>query len=163
LAIKEASIDCAIHRDAASKEKLKCFSFGSVSSKKFAFSPAVENEESDAASARNTKQMTLKLVSMEMKIEGVNKQYAYDKLTNTVYDWGSYQVAQAVGGEPLAVGKLVKNADGKMKYVPITEATTPVVAAATASSGAVAAPAPKKKDSSSGSASGTGGVAKSKP
>lgn len=163
LAIKEASIDCAIHRDAASKEKLKCFSFGSVSSKKFAFSPAVENEESDAASARNTKQMTLKLVSMEMKIDGVNKQYAYDKLTNTVYDWGSYQVAQAVGGEPLAVGKLVKNADGKMKYVPITEATTPVVAAATASSGAVAAPAPKKKDSSSGSASGTGGVAKSKP
>jgi hypothetical protein len=163
LAIKEASIDCAIHRDAASKEKLKCFSFGSVSSKKFAFSPAVENEESDAASARNTKQTTLKLVSMEMKIDGVNKQYAYDKLTNTVYDWGSYQVAQAVGGEPLAVGKLVKNADGKMKYVPITEATTPVVAAATASSGAVAAPAPKKKDSSSGSASGTGGVAKSKP
>jgi hypothetical protein len=47
MAIKEASIDCAIHRDATSKEKLKCFSFGSVSSKKFAFSPAVENEESD--------------------------------------------------------------------------------------------------------------------
>ena len=157
LAIKEASIDCAIHRDAASKEKLKCFSFGSVSSKKFAFSPAVENEESDAASARNTKQTTLKLVSMEMKMDGVNKQYAYDKLTNTVYDWGSYQVAQAVGGEPLAVGKLMKNADGKMKYVPITEATAATPASSLSSSGATAMPTPKKKDS------GTGGVAKSKP
>ena len=164
LAIKEASIDCAIHRDAASKEKLKCFSFGSVSSNKFAFSPAVENEESDAASARNTKQTTLKLVSMEMTIGGVKKQFAFDKLTNTVYDWGSYQVAQAVGGEPLIVGKLVKNADGKMKYVPVTEATAaPPPSAASPSSGAVAAPTPKKKESGSASASGAGGVAKSKP
>jgi hypothetical protein len=165
LAIKEASIDCAIHRDAASKEKLKCFSFGSVSSNKFAFSPAVENEESDAASARNTKQTTLKLVSMEMTIGGVKKQFAFDKLTNTVYDWGSYQVAQAVGGEPLIVGKLVKNADGKMKYVPVTEATAapPPSAVSSSSSGAVAAPTPKKKESGSASASGAGGVAKSKP
>ena len=165
LAIKEASIDCAIHRDAASKEKLKCFSFGSVSSNKFAFSPAVENEESDAASARNTKQTTLKLVSMEMTIGGVKKQFAFDKLTNTVYDWGSYQVAQAVGGEPLIVGKLVKNADGKTKYVPVTEATAAPQpsAASPSSSGAVAAPTPKKKDSGSAGASGAGGVAKSKP
>jgi len=163
LAIKEASIDCAIHRDAASKEKLKCFSFGSVSSNKFAFSPAVENEESDAASARNTKQTTLKLVGMEMTIGGVKKQFAFDKLTNTVYDWGSYQVAQAVGGEPLIVGKLVKTAEGKMKYVPVTEATAaPPPSASSSSSGAVAAPTPKKKESGSAGASGAGGVAKSK-
>ena len=149
LAIKQASIDCVIHRDAASKEKLKCFTFGSVTSNKFAFSPAIENEESDAASARNTKQTTLKLVSMEMKVAGENKQFAYDKVTNIVYDWGSYLVAKEVGGEPLVVGKIVKTAEGKMKLAPITEATTPEVASS--------APAPKKKDS------GTGGVAKSKP
>lgn len=160
LAIKQASIDCVIHRDAASKERLKCFSFGSVSSNKFAFSPSIENEESDAASARNTKQTTLKLVSMEMKIAGENKQFAFDKVTNTVYDWGSYLVAKEVGGEPLVVGKLVKNPEGKMKFVPATEATKP---AAAASSGAVASPAPIKKDSGSGSASGAGGVARSKP
>ena len=162
LAIKQASIDCVIHRDSASKEKLKCFTFGSVTSNKFAFSPAIENEESDAASARNTKQTTLKLVSMEMKIAGENKQFAYDKITNIVYDWGSYLVAKEVGGEPLVVGKIVKNADGKMKLAPITEATA-APSSSSSSSGAVAAPAPKKKDSGSASASGTGGVAKSKP
>ena len=163
LAIKQASIDCVIHRDSASKEKLKCFTFGSVTSNKFAFSPAIENEESDAASARNTKQTTLKLVSMEMKIAGENKQFAYDKITNIVYDWGSYLVAKEVGGEPLVVGKIGKNAEGKMKFMPITEATA--APAPSSSSGAVAMPAPKKKESGSGSgsASGTGGVAKSKP
>ena len=162
LAIKQASIDCVIHRDSASKERLKCFTFGSVTSNKFAFSPAIENEESDAASARNTKQTTLKLVSMEMKIAGENKQFAYDKITNIVYDWGSYLVAKEVGGEPLVVGKIAKTAEGKMKFMPITEAMA--APALSSSSGAVAMPAPKKKESGSGSgsASGTGGVAKSK-
>jgi hypothetical protein len=169
LAIKQASIDCVIHRDAASKERLKCFSFGSVSSNKFAFSPSIENEESDAASALNTKQTTLKLVGMEMTIAGEKKQFAFDKITNTVYDWGSYQVAKEVGGEPLVVGKLVKNPEGKMKYVPVTDAmvaATPAPSATPAlssSSGAVAMAAPKKKDSGSSSASGAGGVARSKP
>jgi hypothetical protein len=98
---------------------------------------------------------------MEMKIAGENKQFAFDKITNTVYDWGSYLVAKEVGGEPLVVGKLVKNPEGKMKFVPATEA----MAAPAPSSGAVAAPVPKKKDSGSGSgsASGAGGVARSKP
>ena len=159
LAIKQASIDCVIHRDAGSKEKLKCFSFGSVTSNKFAFPPAIENEESDAALARNTKETTLKLNNLEMTIQGAKKQFAYDKVTNIVYDWGSYQVAKEVGGDPLIVGKIVRNSDGKMKFVPITEAT-PTAAAASATA---AAPAPKKKDSGSSSASGTGGVAKSKP
>ena len=158
LAIKQASIDCVIHRDAGSKEKLKCFSFGSVTSNKFAFPPAIENEESDAALARNTKETTLKLNNLEMTIQGAKKQFAYDKVTNIVYDWGSYQVAKEVGGDPLIVGKIVRNSDGKMKFVPITEATPTAAASATA-----AAPAPKKKDSGSSSASGTGGVAKSKP
>jgi hypothetical protein len=69
-------------------------------------------------------------------------------------------VAKEVGGEPLVVGKIAKTAEGKMKFMPITEATA---APPSSSSGAVAAPVPKKKDSGSGSASGTGGVAKSKP
>jgi len=168
LAIKQASIDCVIHRDSASKERLKCFTFGSVTSNKFAFSPAIENEESDAASARNTKQTTLKLVSMEMKIAGENKQFAYDKVTNIVYDWGSYLVAKEVGGEPLVVGQIAKNAEGKMKYVPITEATAGALSSRPSKT-PIPIPTPKKKDSGSGSgsagatASGSGGVAKSKP
>ena len=72
-------------------------------------------------------------------------------------------MAKEVGGEPLVVGKIVKNADGKMKLAPITESTA--APSSSSSSGAVAMPAPKKKESGSGSgsASGTGGVAKSKP
>ncbi len=119
LAIKQSSIDCVIHRDALSKEKLKCFTFGTVSASKFAFTPSIDNEESDAASARNTKETTLKLVELSMTVEGVKKQFAFDKKTNLVYDWGSYSVAKEVGGEPLVVGKLMKTAEGKQKYVPV--------------------------------------------
>ena len=121
MAIKEASIDCAIHRDKNSKEKLKCFTFGSVSSNKFAYPPSVDNEESDTSASRNVKQTTLKLVEITASVNGKPVKYAYDKSTKLVYDHSSYIVSQEVGGEPLCIGKMEINKEGKAKMVPLSE------------------------------------------
>lgn len=121
MAIKEASIDCAIHRDKNSKEKLKCFTFGSVMSNKFAYPPSVDNEESDTSASRNVKQTTLKLVEITASVAGKPVKYAYDKSTKLVYDHSSYIVSQEVGGEPLCIGKMEINKEGKAKLVPLSE------------------------------------------
>jgi hypothetical protein len=121
MAIKEASIDCAIHRDKNSKEKLKCFTFGSVMSNKFSYPPSVDNEESDTSASRNVKQTTLKLNEITASVDGKPVKYAYDKSTKLVYDLGSYIVSQEVGGEPLCIGKLEVNQSGKAKLVPLSE------------------------------------------
>jgi hypothetical protein len=138
MAIKEASIDCAIHRDKNSKEKLKCFTFGSVMSNKFSYSPSIDNEESDTSAARNVKQTTLKLVEITAIIAGKPVKYAYDKSTKLVYDHSSYIVSLEVGGEPLCIGKMEINKEGKAKIVPLSEieketGAVPVPAPATTS------------------------------
>jgi hypothetical protein len=151
MAIKEASIDCAIHRDKNSKEKLKCFTFGSVMSNKFAYPPSVDNEESDTSASRNVKQTTLKLVEITASVNGKPVKYAYDKSTKLVYDHSSYIVSQEVGGEPLCIGKMEINKEGKAKMVPLSEVEK--------ETGAVPVP---KSSSKPPSASGTGGVAVSR-
>ena len=117
MAIKRASIDCAIHRDMASNEKVQCFSFGSVKSDNFSYTPSLGAEESDTAVARNTEVKELKLTSITMVVEGEKKQYAYDKITNIVYDWNSYEMAREMGGDPLVVGKIIKTEEGKQKFI----------------------------------------------
>ena len=155
MAIKEASIDCAIHRDKNSKEKLKCFTFGSVMSNKFSYPPSVDNEESDTSASRNVKQTTLKLVEITASVAGKPVKYAYDKSTKLVYDHSSYIVSQEVGGEPLCIGKMETNKEGKSKLVPLSEIEK--------ETGAVPVPVPKPSSKPpSASGTGTGGVAVSK-
>jgi hypothetical protein len=156
MAIKEASIDCAIHRDKNSKEKLKCFTFGNVMSNKFSYPPSVDNEESDTSASRNVKQTTLKLVEITASVAGKPVKYAYDKSTKLVYDHSSYIVSQEVGGEPLCIGKMEVNQSGKAKVVPLSEVEK--------ETGAVPVPVPASKPTSSKlptASSRTGGVAAS--
>jgi len=152
MAIKEASIDCAVHRDKNSKEKLKCFTFGSVMSNKFSYPPSVDNEESDTSASRNVKQTTLKLNEITASVDGKPVKYAYDKSTKLVYDLGSYIVSQEVGGEPLCIGKLEVNQSGKAKLVPLSEIEK--------ETGAVPVPASSSKLPTASSR--TGGVAASR-
>jgi hypothetical protein len=152
MAIKEASIDCAIHRDKNSKEKLKCFTFGSVMSNKFSYPPSVDNEESDTSAARNVKQTTLKLVEITASVAGKPVKYAYDKSTKLVYDHSSYIVSQEVGGDPLCIGKMITNEEGKAKLVPLSEVEK--------ETGAVQVP--KLSSKLPTASSGSGGVAVSK-
>jgi hypothetical protein len=161
MAIKEASIDCAIHRDKNSKEKLKCFTFGSVSSNKFSYPPSVDNEESDTSASRNVKQTTLKLTEITASVAGNPVKYAYDKSTKLVYDHGSYIVSQEVGGEPLCIGKMERNKEGKAKLVPLSEIEK--------ETGAVPATKPPRtklptaaQSAAAAAASGTGGMVVSK-
>ena len=161
MAIKEASIDCAIHRDKNSKEKLKCFTFGSVVSNKFSYPPSVDNEESDTSASRNVKQTTLKLVEITASVAGKPVKYAYDKSTKLVYDHSSYIVSQEVGGEPLCIGKMEINKEGKAKLVPLSEIEKETGALP------VPAPAPTSKPTSTklptaASGTGAGGVAASR-
>jgi hypothetical protein len=163
MAIKEASIDCAIHRDKNSKEKLKCFTFGSVVSNKFSYPPSVDNEESDTSASRNVKQTTLKLVEITASVAGKPVKYAYDKSTKLVYDLGSYIVSQEVGGEPLCIGKMEVNKDGKAKLVPLSEieketGAVPVPAIKPSSK----LPTASQSAAARGASSGSGGVAASK-
>jgi hypothetical protein len=105
--VKEASIDCALHIKSNASEKLQCFSFGSNNSSKFAYNPALEDEQSDAIAEKNQREVTWK--AKEIKIGDTT--YALNAKTNEVYDLDSY-----MQGQPLKVGNLVKMADGKMKF-----------------------------------------------
>lgn len=138
MAVKESSIDCSIHRNVASKEKLKCFTFGVVNSNKFSYAPSIENEESDASMAQNTKEVELKLIKITLTVGGVKGDYAYDKKTDTVYDYNSYLAAREMGGEPLMVGKIVEK-EGKKSFVKMSSASV--------EPSAVAEARPKQKSS----------------
>ena len=150
MAVKEASIDCSIHRNVASKEKLKCFTFGVVNSNKFSYAPSIDNEESDASMAQNTKETELKLRKMSLTFNGVKSDYAYDMKTSIVYDYNSYLAAKDMGGEPLVVGKVVEK-DGKSTFVKMSAAMAESSASVAS---ATAAPSVKPKKPEGGVAVG---------
>lgn len=100
--IKEAAIDCSLHRRAG-KKGLKCYTFGTVDSDKFSYAGSYEDEEIDAVAEKNIKRVEVDAVDLEIK--GVN--YAYDPSTGAVYDYQSY-----VEKAPIQIGTLVTKANG---------------------------------------------------
>ena len=107
-AVKEGSIDCALHVKANASEKLQCFTFGSNDSMKFAYNPSYENEQSDAIADKNQKGVTWKAKKIE--IEGTA--YALNPKTNEVYDLDSY-----VNQNPVKVADLLIEGKGaEAKY-----------------------------------------------
>jgi hypothetical protein len=105
-AVKEASIDCALHSRAGDKEQLKCFNFGSVNSSKFSYQPSIDQEESDTVADKNKTKITWKAV--ELKVDGIK--YAFNKLTGEMFDLDSYN-----RGQPVQVGTLSISGEGKNK------------------------------------------------
>ena len=97
LAVKEASIDCALHSKVGSTEKLKCFSFGAANTGKFSYYPSIAEEEMDSITEKNKVTVTWKAVPVT--IEGI--QYAYKKDSGEIYDLESYKL-----GQPVQIGKL---------------------------------------------------------
>jgi hypothetical protein len=104
LAVKEASIDCALHSKSSDKEKLKCFSFGSVDSSKFSFLPSYAQEDDDEDNARNKREITWE--ATEIELEGIK--YALDQNTGNVYNLESY-----LKGNPIQIGRLIIEGTGK--------------------------------------------------
>ena len=112
-AVKEASIDCALHLKSNASEKLQCFQFGSNDSSKFAYEPSFAEEQSDSIADKNKKEVTWKAKALEL--DGVK--YALNPKTNEVYDYESY-----VSGNPEKVADLIitgkgKEARGELRFV----------------------------------------------
>lgn len=100
--VKEASIDCSLHSTIGS-EKLKCFSFGTVTPNVFAYSGSYTNEEFDNVAELNKKK--IELDAEEVKIQGIK--YAIVRSTGDMYDWDSYTL-----GQPIQIGKLIPTENG---------------------------------------------------
>ena len=109
--MKEASIDCALHSSADSKDPLVCFSFGKgdPSPSKFSITPSLDGEEADTVAHANVKKITWK--AKELRIAG--KLYALKEDSGELYEYDSYLQALSVpGADPRLVGKLTKKSDG---------------------------------------------------
>ena len=118
-AIKEASMDCAIYNKPASKNAVKCFSFGKTMPTSFSYKPSIGNEELDVVSKINKRTITWKATEIKIPIDGIKKSFARNSQTNEVYDLQSYKDAVEFGSEPILVGRLIKKPDGKMKFIKV--------------------------------------------
>ena len=101
-AIKEASIDCAIHTRGENKEKLQCYTFGSVPPEKFSYKPSISDEESDSIAAVNKVEITWTAVMIV--VDGVK--HALNRATNEIFDLESYNA-----GVPILIGHLTMIGD----------------------------------------------------
>jgi hypothetical protein len=103
-AVKEVSIDCALHLKSNASEKLQCFTFGSNNANKFAYNLSFEEEQSDAIADKNQKGVTWK--AQEVDVNGTK--YALNQKTNEVYDLDSYK-----NNNPIKVADLIIQGKGK--------------------------------------------------
>ena len=83
-AIKESSIDCAIHPN---NKDLVCMNFGANPTNDFITTPSIHSEQSDKITKLNVKKKTWK--ARKIKING--NEYAYNEDTGIIYDFESYQ------------------------------------------------------------------------
>lgn len=122
-AIKETSIDCAIHAKGHSQEGFKCVSFGeAVSPQVFAYNPDIENDDKGSISdfvktTRAHEQRKEEWVGQDIVLG--TETYIRRTDNNFIYDKKSYMDAQGdVTGNlvPKLVGKLVENREGKFKF-----------------------------------------------
>ena len=113
-AVKESSIDCAIHSRSGSKEPLACYSVGKPNKNTFAYRPSYLKEEKDTVAVINEKKITWKA----KKLQFGAKVFALRAETNKLYDYDSYiQASEMEVVNPIYVGRLVeKTVDGKKKY-----------------------------------------------
>ena len=104
-AIKEASIDCAVHARAGSGENLVCLNFGNPTTDKFSYTPSISADETDKIAAINKR--TIDWEAVEIELNG--KKYILRKGTEEVYDFDSVQIALENGrSQPILVGYLRK-------------------------------------------------------
>jgi hypothetical protein len=112
-AVKESSMDCAIHTRSDGGEEMACYSFGTVSSNAAAYKPAIENEESDTVSRVNIKKIQWK--GEELRIGG--KTYIQKKGSKEIYSYDSYiQALRDPNVTPMFLGYLVK-VSGKYRVI----------------------------------------------
>ena len=118
-AVKESSIDCAIHTKKGNKEQLHCLQFGQPKSTAFSYKPSIGSEEPDSVAKLNKEKITWKGKVVNLK----GKDYIYRKMDETnanLYDLKSYQDAQENPGvQPRLIGTLKKNERGEQVFTKI--------------------------------------------
>ena len=110
-AIKEASIDCAIQTRTKNSENIQCFAFsGDIGPNKFSYQPSIEGGDDDDITNINQR----KVVHETRYIRYKNKQYVWNKNTNELYDFESFEATKnQENANPLVVGKLFVNGTKK--------------------------------------------------
>ena len=116
-AVKETSMDCAIHAGSNVKEGIACYSFGNPPPTSFSYKPSYGTEEKEQIAKINKKQITWKAYPIKMK--GI--QYALkrtdkkNKKIGEVYDLDSYMAAKKSGVNPILIGRIAPNPQNPKK------------------------------------------------
>jgi len=117
--VKESAIDCSIHSRSKTKEPIQCFSIGNPDESKYMYVANIKNQDKDETINLNIKKAQIK--GVEIEINGIK--YVYDpdeskyNIQNyyRVYDYTNY----VKNKELLEVGRLLKDSNGKMKFMKI--------------------------------------------
>ena len=103
-AVKESSIDCALHIGSNKTEKIQCFAFGSSDNAKISYMPSFDTEQSDNTFSKNTTKVTW--TGKPYKHEGVV--YILKEDSGELYD-----AAYLKSGQFVKMGDLVTKMDGE--------------------------------------------------
>ena len=105
--IKETSIDCSVY---AGSEELTCFNYGKVESNQFGSIPRLEDDAKQSANV-DVEEKASKII----KIKENDKEFAYNKSKNEVYNMEDYQRTLKTKEPLLPIGRIVK--DGKKNVI----------------------------------------------
>jgi hypothetical protein len=117
--VKESAIDCSIHSRSKSKEPIQCFSIGNTNELNYMYVPNIKNQDKDDTIKLNLKKTQIK--GIEVEINGIKYVYDPDESKYSiqnyyrVYDYTNY----VKNKELLEVGRLLKDSNGKMKFMKI--------------------------------------------
>lgn len=122
-AVKESSIDCAIHAGSNAKEGIACYSFGNAPPTSFSYKPSYGAEEKEQISKINRKQVTWK--GHKIKIQGIDhvikRTDKTNKMVGEIYDLDSYMASKKTGVNPILVGRTEPNPNNpkKIRYLKV--------------------------------------------
>ena len=111
-AVKESSMDCAIHIGSNAKEGIACYSFGNAPPSNFSYKPSYSNEEKEKITKINRK--VIKWKGYKIKLEGIDrivKPYnKSNKKLGEIYDYDSYMAAKTnIEINPILIGRTEVN------------------------------------------------------
>jgi hypothetical protein len=107
--LKQAAVDCEIHRKLHSREKnvISCMRFDStVSGEDLAFNPSVKTDSSDASYLRNMDRKRRRLQQVSIK----DMLFLYDLDSKELFDVSAYADKQRL----IRIG--VREAEGRIRY-----------------------------------------------
>jgi hypothetical protein len=101
-AIKEAAIDCNIHKSKTDKDRYSCYSYTNPNINNYIYAPSIYDDNTDDIQDLN--EVTTKLVAKKIEIDGLLYAMSEDF---KLYDFDSYVIAQHNPGQaPIFIGTL---------------------------------------------------------